>query len=316
MTIKLSIIIPLFNEEESLVELHRLICQEITNNSLSPYEIVFIDDGSNDDSLEVLQKIQLQDSNVRIISFFRNYGKAAALAIGFKHSQGKYVITMDADLQDNPKEIAKFIQLAEKENYDLISGWKKKRHDSLEKKIPSKFFNFITSKVGGIKLHDFNCGLKFYKRKVVNSIYHMIYGDTHRFIPLLAHWSGFKVGEMVVEHQARKHGISKYGFMRYFHGFIDLLSLSLLNKFKSRPMHIMGALGLLTMIPGLIIDIYFLIEWLITRSLHVRPIMVLGISLIIVSIQFFSLGFISDMIIQRNSKDIEYNFEEIFPIQK
>jgi glycosyltransferase involved in cell wall biosynthesis len=309
--ILLSVIIPLFNEEESLKELYNQILSEVNAHSLRPYELIFINDGSSDNSFDILTELKSQDKNIRIINFYRNYGKAAALTVGFKLSKGENIITMDADLQDDPKEIQKFIELSAEKNLDMISGWKKVRHDSLEKRLPSKFFNFITSKVGGITLHDFNCGLKFYKRKVVKSIFHLIYGDMHRFIPLLAHWSGFKVGEMVVTHHARKHGISKYGIGRYYHGFIDLLTLSLLSRYKSRPMHVFGGLGTVTLLAGMGINIYFLIEWIMQQSLHIRPIMLLGIILVVVSLQFFSLGFISEIIIQRSTKDKDYNFDEL-----
>ncbi|MBT4286922.1 MAG: glycosyltransferase family 2 protein [Deltaproteobacteria bacterium] len=308
--ILLSVIIPLYNEEESLTELYNQILTEVQTHDLAPYELLFINDGSIDNSLEILSELKSKDENIRIINFYRNYGKAAALTVGFRLCRGENIITMDADLQDDPKEIQKFIALSEEKKLDMISGWKKIRHDSLEKRLPSKFFNYITSKVGGITLHDFNCGLKFYKRKVVKSIFHLIYGDMHRFIPLLAHWSGFKVGEMVVRHHARKHGISKYGLGRYFHGFIDLLTLSLLSRYKSRPMHVFGGFGTLTLLAGMGINVYFLIEWIMTQSLHIRPIMLLGIILVVVSLQFFSLGFISEIIIQRSSKDKDYNFEE------
>ncbi len=309
--ILLSVIIPLYNEEESLKELYDRIKTEVETHQLKPYELLFINDGSSDHSLEILTELKLQDKNIRILNFYRNYGKAAALTIGFRLCHGEYVITMDADLQDDPKEIIKFIELSKKKNLDMISGWKKVRHDSLEKRLPSKFFNFVTSVIGGIKLHDFNCGLKFYKRKVVKSIAHLIYGDMHRFIPLLANWSGFKVGEMVVTHHARKHGYSKYGLGRYYHGFIDLLTLSLLSKYKSRPMHIFGGLGTISFLAGMGINIYFLVEWIIHRSLHIRPIMLLGIILVVVSLQFLSLGFISEIIIQRSSKNNDYNFDEL-----
>lgn len=307
----LSVIIPLFNEEESLKELYNQIKSEVDAHRLNPYELIFINDGSSDNSLEILTELKTLDDNIRIINFYRNYGKAAALTVGFNQCKGEYVITMDADLQDDPKEIQKFITLSKEENLDMISGWKKVRHDSLEKRLPSKFFNFVTSVVGGIKLHDFNCGLKFYKRKVVKSVAHLIYGDMHRFIPLLANWSGFKVGEMVVTHHARKHGYSKYGLGRYYHGFIDLLTLSLLSRYKSRPMHIFGGLGTITFLAGMGINIYFLIEWIIQQSLHIRPIMLLGVILVVVSMQFFSMGFISEIIIQRSSKEKDYNFEEL-----
>lgn len=313
MTIQLSIIIPLYNEEESLKELHERIQKEIEEHDLGPYEIMFINDGSTDNSLEILEGLQKQDPNIRIINFSRNYKKAAALATGFRLSRGEYVITMDADLQDDPKEIHNFIQMSRDKNLDMISGWKKVRHDPLEKRLPSKLFNLTTSGVGGIRLHDFNCGFKLYRRKVVKSIYHLIYGEMHRFIPLLAHWGGFSVGEMVVEHHSRKYGYSKYGFARYFHGYLDLLTLFFLNRFHTRPMHIFGSLGTITALIGFGIEFYMLYVWILSESFHVRPLMLLGIFLIMVSLQFFSLGFISEMINQKGARQMEYNYEELSP---
>jgi len=311
MDIKLSIILPLYNEEESIKELYDKIIAEIKQHQLTPYEIIYINDGSTDESLNILKSLKQTDQNIRIINFFRNYGKAAALSVGFKVCRGEFVVTMDADLQDDPNEISKFISLAVEDNLDMISGWKKERHDPLEKRIPSKFFNYVTSKMGGIRLHDFNCGLKFYRHSVVKSVQSLLYGDMHRFIPLLAFWQGFRVGEMVVQHHARPYGKSKYGIARYLHGFLDLLTLSFLNRFKSRPMHIFGIFGILTLIPGSIINIYFLIVWIMTQTLHMRPILLLGVVLMVVSFQFFSLGFISEMLTQRSSKEDNYSFDEI-----
>ena len=311
VNIKISIVIPLYNEEDSLRELCDKIMIQINKHHLQPYELIFVNDGSTDRSLEVLKPLREQDKNIRLINFTRNYGKAAALTVGFRECRGEYIVTMDADLQDDPEEIPKFIELSKKKNLDMISGWKKVRHDSLEKRLPSKFFNFFTSMVGGVKLHDFNCGLKFYKKKVVKNVHHLIYGDMHRFIPLLAHWSGFKVGEMLVTHHSRKHGYSKYGLARYYHGYIDLLTLSFLNRYNSRPMHIFGGFGSVLMLLGLGINLYFLWEWITTRALHIRPIMLLGVIFIVVSLQFFSMGFLSEIIIQRSVKDRDYNYEEI-----
>ncbi len=307
---KLSVILPVFNEEESIEKLCERLINEIKENNLTPYEIWFVNDGSTDRSLEIMKSFQKNDPNIHIISFFRNYGKAAALSVGFGKSQGEYVITMDSDLQDDPKEIVRFIELSEEKNLDLISGWKKDRKDPLEKRIPSKFFNYVTSKVGGIRLHDFNCGLKFYRKRVVKVLQYLLYGEMHRFTPLLAHWQGFAVDEMTVTHHARSYGQSKYGFARYLHGFSDLLTLALLNRYKTRPMHIFGLLGLLTFLPGLAINGYFLVTWMMTRALHVRPMLLLGVVLMVVSLQFFSLGFISEMITQKHAREQEYGYEE------
>lgn len=308
-TVFLSIIIALFNEEESLEELYQQIYDELSSNGVPSYEIIFVNDGSTDDSLKVLKNLQSKNANVQIVNFPRNQGKTAALKIGFKICQGDYVVTMDADLQDDPKEISAFLELSKSKDFDVISGWKKKRFDSLEKRLPSKFFNFVTSLLGGIKLHDFNCGLKFYKKKVVKNLYHSFYGEMHRFIPLLAHWSGFKVGEMVVKHHPRKHGHSKFGLARYYRGFIDLLTLTVLKRYKSRPMHIFGGFGTLCLIAGMVINLYFLAVWIITSELRVRPVMLLGIILVVVAVQFFSLGFISEIIIQKDPTEAGFYFE-------
>jgi len=310
-SIFLSIVISLFDEEESLEELHQQILDAITNNGIVSYEIIYINDGSTDNSLNILKVLQSQNTNVQIVNFPRNQGKTAALKIGFKLCRGDYVVTMDADLQDDPKEINALLELSKKDDIDVISGWKKKRFDSLEKRLPSKFFNYVTSLLGGIKLHDFNCGLKLYKKKVVKTIYHSLYGEMHRFIPLLAHWSGFKVGEMVVVHRARKHGRSKFGLARYYRGFIDLLTLTLLKRYKSRPMHVFGGFGTVCLLSGMAINFYFLGVWIVTGALHVRPIMILGIVLVVVALQFYSLGFISEIINQKNPNEIEFYFEQI-----
>ena len=305
----LSIVVALFNEAESLEELHQQIVEAVADTGTESYEIVFVNDGSTDNSLDILKSLQKQNHHIQIFSFPRNQGKTAALKIGFEHCQGEYVVTMDADLQDDPKEISAFLELSKNSDFDIISGWKKKRFDSLEKRLPSKFFNFITSLLGGIKLHDFNCGLKFYKKKVVKNLYRSFYGEMHRFIPLLAHWSGFKVGEMVVTHHPRKHGHSKFGLARYYRGFIDLLTLTMLKRYKSRPMHIFGGIGTICLLVGMVIDLYFLGVWIYTGALHIRPIMLLGIILVVVALQFFSLGFISEIIIQKEHGEAESYFE-------
>lgn len=308
---RLSIVIPCLNEQDSLIELHRKILDEIESHDTYPYEILFINDGSTDKTLERLIELRQKDKQITIISFHRNYGKAAALAVGFEKCEGEYVITMDADLQDDPSEISKLIEKAETENLDMVSGWKKERRDPLEKKIPSIFFNYITSKAGGIRLHDFNCGLKLYRKKVVKSVRSSLYGEMHRYIPLLAHWQGFKVGEMVVNHHARTYGESKYGFSRYFHGFFDLLTLVFLNRYHARPMHIFGTFGFFSFLAGFGINLYFLINWFMTGRMHVRPILLLGVVLIIIALQFFSLGFISEMLTQKQAKELEYSYEEL-----
>jgi len=257
------------------------------------YEIIFIDDGSTDKSPEVLKKVQSGDTRVRIFRFGQNRGKASGLSLGFDKADGDFVITMDADLQDNPKEISDLIALLD-EGFDLISGWKKHRHDPIEKRLPSKFFNLVTSWACGIRLHDFNCGLKAYRNKVVKSLY--FYGDMHRYLPALAFWGGFKVGEKVVEHRARQFGKSKYGIMRYFHGLFDIITISFIKKYMKRPLHFFGLIGSISFLIGAIPLVYFGIQWIQTRELHIRPLLLIGVLFIIMGVQFFSIGLIGEMI--------------------
>jgi len=239
----LSIVIPLLNEEESLPELTEWIERVMRDNNFS-YEILFVDDGSTDDSWEVIQKLRAQNSNIKGIKFQRNYGKSAALNEAFRVAEGDVVITMDADLQDSPDEIPELRRMIVEDGYDLVSGWKKKRYDNtLTKNIPSKFFNAVTRRVSKIKLHDFNCGLKAYKKKVVKSI--EVYGEMHRYIPVIAKWAGFRrIGEKVVEHRKRKYGVTKFGWDRFVNGFLDLMSITFVGKFSKRPMHFFGLIGL------------------------------------------------------------------------
>src|SRR5436190_17833524 len=247
----LSIVIPLFNEAESLPELSAWIEKVMVDNNYS-YEIIFIDDGSNDGSWDVIESLRSKNENIRGIKFQRNYGKSAALNEGFRAAQGDVVITMDADLQDSPEEIPELRRMIIEDGYDLVSGWKKSRHDPLSKTIPSKFFNWFTTKVSKIKLHDFNCGLKAYKLKVVKSI--EVYGEMHRYIPLIAKWAGFKkIGEKVIEHRPRKYGKSKFGMSRLITGGLDLASIVFVGKYAKRPMHFFGTWGVIAFLLGSII---------------------------------------------------------------
>lgn len=290
---KLSIVIPLLNEKESLKVLYQQIKSVIQPLDIT-YEIIFIDDGSTDGSDKVLFTLYEQDKSVKIIQFRKNYGKSAALAEAFERVTGEYVITMDADLQDDPQEIPHLIQKLE-EGYDMISGWKKKRYDPLSKRIPSKFFNWFVSKVSGIRLHDFNCGLKIYRKEVLKTL--KLYGQLHRFIPMLAHWQGFRVSEIPVQHHPRKYGQSKFGVSRFTSGFFDLITIVFLSKFKKRPLHLFGVAGLISFLSGLVISIYLTIERIFTHTyLSNRPILFLGILLIIVGIQFVSIGLLGEMI--------------------
>ena len=251
----ISVVIPLFNEDESLRELHDWIVRVMKSNNFS-YEIIFIDDGSKDKSWSIIEELGRENSSVKGIRFRRNYGKSAALNEGFSVTKGDVIITMDADMQDSPDEIPELYQLIRSGGFDLISGWKKKRYDPISKTIPSKFFNWTTRKMSGINnLHDFNCGLKSYRKDVVKSI--EVYGEMHRYIPVLAEWAGFsKIGEKVVEHRARKYGITKFGLERFVNGFLDLLSITFVSRFGKRPMHLFGLFGSIMFMIGFITALY------------------------------------------------------------
>jgi glycosyltransferase involved in cell wall biosynthesis len=298
----ISVVIPLYNEAESLPELTVWIEKVMLENNFS-YEIIFIDDGSNDGSWDVIEELRKKNETIRGIKFQRNYGKSAALNEGFKSAQGDVVITMDADLQDSPDEIPGLRRMIVEEGYDLVSGWKKKRYDNtVTKNIPSKLFNAVTRRMTKIKLHDFNCGLKAYKNKVVKSI--EVYGEMHRYIPVLAKWSGFKkIGEKVVEHRKRKYGITKFGWERFVNGFLDLASIMFIGKFGKRPMHLFGLLGSFFFIIGMGIAIYLIISKIIDPSgfaLTNRPGFYLSLATIIIGVQLFLAGFIGELI-SRNS---------------
>jgi glycosyltransferase involved in cell wall biosynthesis len=307
----LSIVIPLKDEEESLPELADWIKQVCNANGYS-YEIVMVDDGSTDNSWNVIEQLSKANPVIKGIRFQRNYGKSAALNEGFKAVQGDVVITMDADLQDSPDEIPGLRKMIIEDGYDLVSGWKKKRYDNtLTKNIPSKFFNAVTRRMSKIKLHDFNCGLKAYRRKVVKSI--EVYGEMHRYIPVLAKWSGFKkIGEKVVEHRARKYGVTKFGWDRFVNGFLDLISIMFVGKFSKRPMHFFGLWGTLFFVLGIGITLYLVISKIVDPvnfALTNRPGFYLALTSIIIGMQLFLAGFVSELISRnapgRNSYLIE-----------
>ncbi|MGN6165656.1 MAG: glycosyltransferase family 2 protein [Flavisolibacter sp.] len=293
----LSIIIPLKDEEESLPELSDWI-KRVCDQHNYTYEIIMVDDGSTDNSWKVIEQLSSINPNIKGIKFQRNYGKSAALNEGFKAAQGDVVITMDADLQDSPDEIPGLRKMIVDDGFDLVSGWKKKRFDNtLTKNIPSKFFNAVTSKVSHIKLHDFNCGLKAYRRKVVKSI--EVYGEMHRYIPVIAKWAGFKrIGEKVVEHRARKYGVTKFGWERFVNGFLDLLSIMFVGKFSKRPMHFFGLWGTLFFLTGLGITLYLIIAKFIDADVALtnRPGFYLALTALIIGMQLFLAGFISELI--------------------
>lgn len=293
----LSIVIPLLDEAESLPELSAWIEKVMNENSYS-YEVIFVDDGSSDNSWEVIENLRLKNQHIKGIKFQRNYGKSAGLNEAFRAAAGDVVITMDADLQDSPDEIPGLRKMILEDGFDMVSGWKKKRYDNtLTKNIPSKFFNAVTRKVSGIKLHDFNCGLKAYKNKVVKSI--EVYGEMHRYIPVLAKWAGFKkIGEKVVEHRARKYGVSKFGWIRFINGFLDIISLSFVGKFAKRPMHFFGLWGTLFFLVGLCISFYLIISKIIDSSFALtnKPGFYLALTSLIIGMQLFLAGFIGELV--------------------
>lgn len=298
----LSIVIPLLNEEESLPELSSWITRVMEENQFS-YEILYIDDGSTDQSWEVIRGLQEKDpQHIKGIRFQRNYGKSAALNEGFRAAQGDVIITMDADLQDSPDEIPGLRKMVLEEGFDLVSGWKKKRYDNtLTKNLPSKLFNAATRKVSGIYLHDFNCGLKAYRRKVIKSI--EVYGEMHRYIPVIAKWSGFrKIGEKVVEHRARKYGVTKFGLSRFINGFLDLASITFVGKYGKRPMHFFGLWGSLCFAFGFVAIAYLIFAKIVNPevSLSNRPPFYIGLTLMVIGSQLFLAGFIGELI-ARNS---------------
>ena len=303
----LSIVIPLYNEEESLPELMAWIERVVTENGFT-YETIFVDDGSTDTSWEVVESLAAVNPHIRGIRFRRNYGKSAALYCGFAAAQGDVVITMDADLQDSPDEIPELYRMITQEGYDLVSGWKKKRYDPLGKTLPSKFFNATARVVSGIKLHDFNSGLKAYRSKVVKSI--EVYGEMHRYIPILAKWAGFRrIGEKVVHHRARKYGKSKFGWERMIKGYLDLISVMFISRFGKSPMYLFGGLGTLMFLVGGATTLYLIIEklyklghGLIPRDVTDQPLFYIAIAAVIVGGQLFLAGFLGELI-GRNSTD-------------
>ena len=297
----LSLVIPLIDESESLPELAAWI-EKVMNENHYSYEIIFVDDGSTDNSWQVIEELRAKNSNIKGIKFQRNYGKSAGLNEGFRSAQGDVVITLDADLQDSPDEIPELRKMITERGYDLISGWKKKRYDNtFTKNIPSRFFNAVSRMVSGIKLHDFNCGLKAYRNRTVKGI--EVYGEMHRYIPVLAKWSGFKkIGEKVVEHRARKYGKTKFGWRRFVNGFLDLLSITFVGKFSKRPMHFFGLWGSLFFLVGVGISIYLIVSKIIDYNFPLtnRPGFYLALTTIVIGMQLFLAGFLGELI-SRNS---------------
>ena len=306
MSMDLSIVIPAYNEAESFPELLQQIRESVRPLNFR-YEIIIIDDGSTDDSFRVLQELKKEHPQLKVIRFRRNYGKSAALSVGFREAQGRYVITMDADLQDDPHEIPNLIAKLE-EGYDLVSGWKKKRHDPLSKTIPSRLFNFVTSRLTGIRIHDFNCGLKAYRQDVVKDL--QVYGELHRFLPVLAHWNGFRVSEIVVQHHPRKYGKTKFGISRFFNGFFDLMTVLFITRYKTSPLHIFGMMGLLSFLLGFGIELYLTVRWFAGEHIRNRPLFFFGILTIIVGVQFIVFGLLGEMISANFAEGVEYSIKD------
>jgi glycosyltransferase involved in cell wall biosynthesis len=307
----LSIVIPLFNEDESLPELCAWIERVMLANNYS-YEVILIDDGSTDTSWKVIEELRSKNANLKGIKFQRNYGKSAALNEGFKAAQGDVIITMDADMQDSPDEIPELRRMVIEDGFDLVSGWKKKRYDNtLTKNIPSKLFNAAARSMSKIKLHDFNCGLKSYSKKVVKSI--EVYGEMHRYVPVLAKWSGFrKIGEKVVEHRARKYGVTKFGWSRFVNGFLDLMTIFFVGKFGKRPMHFFGLWGSISFFLGLAIFTYLTLSkfFFDQTGLTQRPLFFFAIMIMIIGTQLFLAGFIGELISRNSAERNSYLIEE------
>lgn len=307
----ISIVVPLFNEEESLPELTAWIKRVMDTHQLS-YEVILVDDGSTDRSWEIIRQLRAQNPQIRGIKFQRNYGKSVALNEGFKAAQGEVVITMDADMQDSPDEIPEMRRMITEDGFDLVSGWKKKRYDNkFTKNLPSKLFNITASRVSGIHLHDFNCGLKAYRKKVIKSI--EVYGEMHRYIPLLAKWAGFrKITEKVVEHRARKYGVTKFGLNRFVNGFLDLFSIMFMGKFGKKPMHLFGLYGSIVFFLGFCIWIYLFAAKIFFSQFNMtdRPLFYVGLISLVIGTQLFLAGFLGELIARNSSDRNFYLIEE------
>lgn len=304
---KVSAVVPVYDETDSLHRLHQELTAALPDDGW--HEIIYIDDGSTDGTGTVLKEIADKDPRVRVISFYRNYGKAAALAAGFEAVGGDVVVTLDADLQDDPAEIPAMVALLD-EGWDLVSGWKKLRRDPLSKRLPSRLFNLVVRLMTGVPIHDSNCGLKVYRAEVVKSV--EIYGGLHRYLPALAKYKGFRVTERVVRHRPRLYGKTKYGLARYFHGLLDLFTVIFLGRYFQRPLHFFGLVGLVLSLAGLAISIYLTINWFGGVPIGNRPLFFLGILFIIVGIQFFSLGLLAELFVQRRHRDQQL-IKEVYP---
>lgn len=308
---RISVIIPLYNEKESLPELY----DELVG-ALDPLtdqaEFIFVDDGSRDGSFEVLRELQASDERIRLIKFRRNFGKSAALSAGFRLAEGDVVVTLDADLQDQPAEIGRLVQRLD-EGCDLVSGWKLRRRDPITKRLPSRIFNLVTSWLTGVPLHDINCGLKAYRREVIREI--KVYGEMHRYIPVLASYRGFAVAEVPVKHRPRRYGRSKFGASRFLGGFFDLLTVIILNRYSSKPLHIFGIVGVLLFMVGFGIEAYLTVRWLQGMYIEGRPLFMAGILLLIVGVQMVLFGLLAEMIAYSSRRQDDYSVEEIVVVE-
>ena len=308
---EISVVVSLFNEEESLQELCNWIAEVMEKQKFS-YEIILVDDGSKDSSWSRIEALAATNNNIKGIKFRRNYGKSAALNVGFEASKGDVIITMDADLQDSPDEIPSLYKMIKEEGFDIVSGWKKKRHDPLSKTIPTKLFNWVTRRMSGISLHDFNCGLKAYKKDVVKNI--EVYGEMHRYVPVIAKWAGFiKIGEKEVLHYERKYGKTKFGLERFINGFLDLLTITFVSKFGKRPMHFFGTIGTISFLGGGIVSawlisekIYRLSSHLIVRNITDQPLFYIALVAMIIGTQLFLAGFLGELISRNSSERNHY----------
>lgn len=313
--IELSVVVPLYNEEESLPELIAWIDKVVKKENIT-HEIILIDDGSNDESWNVIKSLKEDYEEIRGIKFRRNYGKSAALYFGFATSRGEVVITMDADLQDSPEEIPELYRMIKEENYDMVSGWKKKRYDPISKTIPSKFFNKTARRISGVDLHDFNCGLKAYHKDVIKNI--EVYGEMHRYIPILSKEAGFtKIGEKVVQHQERKYGKTKFGLNRFINGFLDLLSVSFMTKFRKKPMHLFGSIGTIILFIGFLTvlfiggqKLYYLHEGIRAPLVTNNPLFYIALCLMLIGVQLFLTGFLAELMARNSIERNRYHVDE------
>ncbi|MDH5527451.1 MAG: glycosyltransferase family 2 protein [Nitrospirota bacterium] len=292
---RLSYVIPVLNERESLKELHRRICAA-TERVGCQFEVLFVDDGSTDGSFDLIGELNRHDPRVRALRFGKNRGKSAALEAGFRAAMGEVIVTMDADLQDDPDEVPRMLEAMAEHGYDVVSGWKKERKDPFGKRFMSRIFNGVTGYFSGLRLHDFNCGFKAYRREVTDNL--RVYGEMHRFLPVLAFWNGFQVGELVVRHHARRYGASHYGASRIVKGLFDFVTVMFLVKFGRRPLHLFGTVGLACLMAGTGVSLFFAAQWMMGYPMRLRPIMVGGWVLILIGIQFFSIGLLGEMLVR------------------